>query len=353
MTNKYNILFQKYKPLIGVSLFILIIILLIFLNSITKAPSTPQITQPITPSVTTPVRTITPTTILNEFPKTNPQQSLTFTWNNQTIDQYKEIKLFSVTSPLIRQENILRIADLFGFKDTDKKKVLKTNNFRWGSENRTLFASIPQDQMFYTNKDIPSSSLPVLNDEKIKVNILGHLTALFGNAVANNLTANSDIRLYKVTMDLSGIAKNVTASKPEATIYEISFRQTIETVPVVALSGTSDIVTISIDRNNNIVRFSVYGGLSDFKELTTSPSITTQQLKNISPVKAIRITAVVSDSIDEAYMNADQISLNVNKIELAYLQEGLSLHPVYLLYVDMTGKDLAKASAIYSVPALP
>ena len=352
MTNNLNIIFQKYKPFIGVSLFILVIVLLVIFNSPTKVPSISPITEPVIPS-STPIRVITPTTILNAFPKSESQQTLSFTWNNHTIDQYKEIKLFSVTSPLIRQENILRIADLLGFKDTDKKKVLKKNNYRWGSDNHTFFASVPQDQMFYASSIIPSSSIQATSDEKIKSNIFGHLTTLFGNAVANNLTPNSDIRLYKITTDLSGMPNEVSASKPEATIYEMSFRQTIEDIPVVALSGTADIVTISIDRSNTLVKFSVYGGLSNFKQLTISPSITTQQLKNLSPTKAIRITSAGSVSMDEAYMNADQLSLSVNKIELAYLQEGLSLHPVYLLYVDITGKDLVKTSGIYSVSALP
>jgi len=342
---------HKALTLLSIGTFILIIISYLFPTGEKRLLPTlvPKTASP-TPTVLLP----TPTTILNIDPLTDPQQKITFNWNGLNIDQYKQINIYHISTSLINPVSIANIAGYLNLKSADRQSTLKPNNYRWLTNEQNLFASIPQDQIFYSRTSIAPTDLTPLDSTSVLQSINNHLSTMLGAKASKLLSSSPEIRYYRYYFSNNSTSPKITTTTAEkATVYEASFRQQIDNFPVVALSGIADIVTIGIDRNRQITHFNIYGGIDSYVFDKVVPSITTDDLKRTAPQKAKRITSGGSVGIDNSYTSATKLTLSVTKIEPAYLQENVSLHPVYLLYVDMSGPNLPAIPAIFSISALP
>lgn len=334
-------------------LFLTVVIITIFVLNYLSGQNitTTQTTVSLTPSPTQ-VNIPTPTSVLENPSVINPNQSIKINWDGHNIDKYHEITLYQVTSKLVSPDIIKSIASTMGFKDSDQVSTLKPDNYRWTTSQGTLFASPQQDQIFFESYRLPSSTASKLSDDQVFKDITGHLDSLFGNDIAKIFTPSSPIHYFKYTFGTSAEEQVVSASKEDATVYEMSFRQSIGGAPVVALSGSADIITIGIDRENNINHFSIYSGIDTYKTSGTAISITTQELRQNAPLNARRIVAVGNISLDQQYTQAQELDLTVSAVEPAYLQENNSLFPVYLLHVTMSSGKLTPVQTIFSVPAI-
>jgi len=322
--------------------------LLIITNLLTPKQSTePTSTIPVIPS-------ITPSDYLASEPLPaenifNPKQKIIFNWSNPTPQIPETMNGYKITVPLINPGTIAKTSEILGFTVADTIKTLNNTSFMWRNDKSSLFASIDQNQIFYTRSEIPSHTNTITRDDAL-VNSNLIINRLFGDTFTKNISNDISIR-YLILVPGIFDAKE-TSDPTKANLIELGYRQTIDNFPVVALSTTPKVFTIVLDTQKNVYKIDVFGGFLGTEKTADIELIKYSELQLRAPEKSRRISAVASTSEETAFSKASTLNVTVKSVQLGYFQRSdNSLFPVFLLSGTMSAKNMPDVAAEFFVPA--
>ena len=262
--------------------------------------------------------------------------------------EQKPQSVYKVTIPLVTESQIDTLISNLSFYQKDLIDGTPTGDYLWVSQNKSLFLSINQNQIIYTNNDnYQELTNTYLSNEEIKSVSVEFIQKLLGSSTLETFDLDPKIEfLYLEPNSIESEPKVVPYDK--ANLIAVSFNQDINGLPVIIDSPNSEIIRITINKNKKLADLRVYGGYLNTKKdnETQIPSIS-----NLDSTKLHRTSYAKDISSEKLFSETKSITIAADDISLAYYyQNNGFLAPVIVIKGKMTtGRFTELATFIYPI----
>ncbi len=327
---------MKHKKLLVLSVLFILTVLFVLLAPKPKPVSVPPVV--ITPTISSSAISF-PTLVP---PAQRPRLNLT--WSVTPAAFPTELPYYTNPQPLLTKALIQQLANSLGFKDTDLRPDTLPNNFLYIQGTKSLFASLSDYQMTYTDTTIPATAgnwptAVILNQTALK-----KINQLF----SLNLVQTSDI----VYLKSAGLGVQ-PAVPTKAQFTQISYSQTLSSYPYITTSSSNNLINAIFDQQYNLHYLQFLGGFTTPQIVATQSLINFETLKQISPSSAQIISSSNNIQLDIAISASPTLNLDVDSVTLAYFNQPNSnlIQPVFLLKGAVTATNIPSTRASFIVPA--
>ncbi len=345
----FSNLTKRQKILLGITIgFIVLFLLVILLISSGKTPSIFVGTVPVIPTTTiSPSKLVT---TLDPVRAINPNQQISFNWNNVSPSFSESMNIYSVKQHVINNLTTSNLINQFGFANV---KYIESPNgdIQLGSDLGVLFISPDQKQIAYKSLlELPKHTANISSPDAIKTAI-STITNLFGPSFSTTLDTDAEVQyLLYVPQDADELPALATIET--ANVIVINFIQNVNNYPLVNRSQKGEIVSVAIDTTSKIYGVIVKGGYQEIAFSKKATLISYSDLQKNAPQNAVRISESKDLGSERAFTDAKLINVNVESVEVGYFQIGNNtLTPVFIIKGVMSAKNIPAYPAVYIVPA--
>jgi len=280
---------------------------------------------------------------------TTKKQEVSITLNNASVNiEEKPQIIYRVINPLVTENLIETLISNLNFYNKDKINGTPEGDHLWINEKGSLFLSINQNQIVYTNssnyQETPNSNL---SKEEIVSEATKQLQILLGSQAMETINTNPKIEFLYIDPKSIEVEPQKTEFD-KANIIAVSFNQTINNLPVITDSPNTEIIRVAINKNKKLADLRVYGGFLSTKEIMNSKSPILDKIDN---TKLHRVSYAKDISSEKLFSDAKSMSITAEEITSAYYyQNNGFLSPVILLRGKMsTGRNIEPATFIYPI----
>lgn len=278
---------------------------------------------------------------------TDNRQKLTITWNNSEPSVPKELHYYTVTTPLLDQDQVGQMAGILGFTSSQAINTNSNKDLVWVDGNRSLSVNLTTGPFSYSNPNATSSGHFVSDSDTI-ANAQSLLTNIFGN---NNLkfTPDKTVTYYKVST-----TGNTVTTIDKANIATVNFNETLKDFIYLTPSGDKGMVTMVITPNRQITFLQIFGGFQQVVESKPVPTLAYSQMTKIAENQAQRLTSGSTTNDESDILSQSSLSFSVNSVDIIYVGgvDNQTISPVYRLTGTLSGPTLTSRNASFAVPAL-